>query len=89
MATETDKRGSRRTACFTAVYISHPEDGPRERNKQGEGWEGKGGHKKIHCCRIPSPELNPLMLHRKFMKEGESEREKKEMKGNEKEANRI
>lgn len=41
MAPETDKRVSRRTPCFTAVYISHPEDGERERNRQGE--TGVGG----------------------------------------------
>lgn len=85
MAPETDKRGSRRTPCFTAVYISHPEDGARERNRQGEEWESGGTE--IHCCRIPSPELNPLMLRRKFVKEGESERGQKEMKEND--GNRI
>lgn len=47
---------------------------------------GVGGTE-IHCCRIPSPELNPLMLRRKFVKEEESERGQKEMKENE--GNRI
>lgn len=76
MAPETDKRGSRRAPCFTAVYISHPGDGAREGNRQG------GGRTEIHRCRIPSPELNPLMLRSKFMKEGESKRGQKEMKEN-------
>ena len=45
------------------------------------GGERRGGAQKIHCCRIPSPELNPLMLRSKFMKEeGESERGQREMK---------
>lgn len=73
MARETDKRGSRRTPCFTAVYISHPEDGAGRGTDRERGAAGT----EIHCCRILSPELNPLMLRRKFMKEGgEQERTK-------------
>lgn len=64
--------GSRRAPGFTAVYISHPKDGPMEREETvREWWEGGTG---IHCCRFPSPEPNPLMQCSKSIKEGESKR---------------
>ncbi|XP_071355649.1 tax1-binding protein 1 homolog A isoform X4 [Trachinotus anak] len=45
MAPETDKRGICRTPCFTAVYISRPEDGVRERNKTRRERSGRVEHR--------------------------------------------
>lgn len=41
-----------------------------------------GGCIVLHCCGLPSPELNLLMPCRKFMIEGKHERGQKEMKEN-------
>ncbi len=74
MALKTDKRGSHRTAYFTAVYISHPEDGAREEIDREEEWEWerKGGVQKYAAAE--SLHLNlTLLCCRKFMKEWESE----------------